>query len=189
MLFRSNTAEFVCVEFPDSKIDGDDIEYDGNGDLTLKPKGTAGSYGELANKPLPFGGTFKALQKTIDSKGRTIAVVEKTMTLPGADNINDGKVTVNQGELTISEFTVNQSGNISIDIPDPKFLPTTDFTGEALENLTKGQQVMATTDGISSASFVDIINAAKNDLNFKGMGFAKENAIMGENTTVNLVFI
>jgi hypothetical protein len=69
-------------------VTGTAQSFDGSANVsiptTLATVATAGTKGESAAKTLSFGGTFVVPQITIDAKGRTTSVTERTMTMPAA---------------------------------------------------------------------------------------------------------
>ncbi|MFT4041215.1 MAG: hypothetical protein QM692_23740 [Thermomicrobiales bacterium] len=88
------------------------------GTLTLASSGaTAGSYGPTAAATLTYGGTFTVPQVTVDAKGRSTAVVARTMTMPAAPTTvtgNAGTATALATARTLS-WTGDATGSMSFD--------------------------------------------------------------------------
>ena len=124
----TNPISFDSAPFPMFRPDNTDITLDGSGDLTLTTKGTAGTYGEQSNKNLEFGETFKVLQQTTDTKGRTTAVNERIMTLPVAPD----------NGTSIYAVSVELTGEVGEIIP----INVSDIQIPAEDNIILGQTLI-----------------------------------------------
>ena len=65
-------------------------------------------------------GTIKIPQITVDKYGHVTAAADEsvTITLPTLPSVGNGTVTINQAGAKVGSFTMNQSGNTTIDLTD-----------------------------------------------------------------------
>ena len=92
-----------------------------SGTISLADSGvTAGSYGPSANAS-GYGASFTVPQVMVDAKGRVTSATNKTVTMPSAQNIpsvGNGTVKITQNGVSKGTFTMNQTGDTTIDLTD-----------------------------------------------------------------------